>query len=72
MKNENCTNGKHFSSILSSSNIVVATHADDMAYKVLWAVSFPLCIAGPNIVGSYIYKHTFIDHIPIRDFSVIK
>ena len=30
-----------------------------MAYKVLWAVSFPLCIAGPNIVGSYIYMHTF-------------
>ena len=37
----------------SSSNIVGATHAHYAWFtKSLWAVSFPRCTAGPNIVGS--------------------
>ena len=33
-----------------------------MVYKVLWAVSFPLCTAGPNTVGSccvHYFAHSF-------------
>ena len=43
-----------------SSNIVGATHAHYAWFtKNLWAVSFPRCTAGPNIVGScFIRLHT--------------